>query len=236
MSWGADVRYCDLYWARVDAAADRVAKTFLDASEEARSRQLRRLEDRERFVLAAALLRVVVALRAGLAPEEVRIDRTCARCGGAHGRPRVVGHGLEVSVSHSGALVVIAATSAGRVGVDVERVRPIDHVSLSDEICRPGEARPDLEPASFYKLWTRKESVLKATGAGLRLSMAEVGVTAPGDPPRLLSYAGDTSIECEMADIRPSAGYVGAVTVLGASPVVFRHWRGEQLLLTEGQS
>jgi 4'-phosphopantetheinyl transferase len=232
---GADSRYCDLYWARVDAA-DRVARTFLDASEEARSRQLRRVEDRERFVLAAALLRVVVALSVGIAPEEVSIDRRCARCGNAHGRPRVVGHGLEVSVSHSGALVVIAATSAGRVGVDVERVRPIDHVLLSDEICRPGEAVLDLGPASFYKLWTRKESVLKATGVGFGLSMAEVAVTAPDDPPRLLSYAGDTSIACEMADIRPAAGYVGAVTVLGASPVVFRHWRAERLLQMEGRS
>ena len=235
MLWGADVQYCDLYWARVDAA-NRVARTALDASEEARSRQLRRVEDRERFVLAAALLRVVVALSVGIALEEVSIDRTCARCGRAHGRPRVVGHGLEVSVSHSGALVVIAATSAGRVGVDVERVRPIDHVLLGGEICRPGEAHLDLGPASFYKLWTRKESVLKATGVGLGLSMAEVGVTAPDDAPRLLSYAGDTSIACEMADIRPSAGYVGAVTVLGASPVVFRHWRAERLLRMEGPS
>jgi hypothetical protein len=71
---------------------------------------------------------------------------------------------------------------------------------------------------------------------GLGLSMAEVGVTAPDAAPGLLSYAGDTSIACEMADIRPSAGYVGAVTVLGASPVVFRHWRAERLLRMEGAS
>jgi 4'-phosphopantetheinyl transferase len=229
MSCSADLQFCDLYWARVDAP-DRAARTLLDASEEARAKRFRRPEDRERFVLAAALLRTVVALRVGIAPEEVNIDRTCTRCGGAHGRPTVVGLGLEVSVSHSGALVVIAATGAGRVGVDVERVRPIDHVSLSGEICQPGEAHRDLGPVSFYKLWTRKESVLKATGAGLDLSMAEVVVTAPDRTPRVLSYAGDTSIACEMADIRPSAGYVGAVTVLGASPVVFRHWRAERLL------
>jgi 4'-phosphopantetheinyl transferase len=229
---GADLQYCDLYWARVDAA-DRVARTYLDASEEARARQLPLVEDRERFVLAAALLRVVVALTVGIAPEEVTVDRTCWRCGCAHGRPRVVGHGLEVSVSHSGAIVVIAATRAGRVGVDVERVRPLDHALLSEEICRPGAAHPDLEPVSFYKLWTRKESILKATGVGLGLAMAEVDVTAPEDAPRLLSYAGDTSIACEMADIRPSAGYVGAVTVLCASPVAFRHWRAEWLLRME---
>jgi 4'-phosphopantetheinyl transferase len=235
MPGGADVQHCDLYWARVDAVG-RVATTWLDASEEARSRRLRSVEDRERFVAGAALLRTVVAVSLGIARAQVSIDRTCAHCGGEHGRPMVVGHDLEVSVAHSGALVVIAVTSAGPVGVDVERVRPIDHVLLSQEICRPGEAQLDRGPTSFYTLWTRKESVLKATGAGLRLSMAEVGVTAPDDAPRLLSYAGDASIECEMADIRPAAGYVGAVTVLGASPVVFRHWRAEGVLRMEGQS
>ena len=65
------------------------------------------------------------------------------------------------------------------------------------------------------------------------MAMAEVDVTAPEDAPRLLSYAGDTSIACEMADIRPAAGYVGAVTVLCASPVAFRHWRAEWLLRME---
>jgi 4'-phosphopantetheinyl transferase len=220
--------HCDLYWARV-GVADRVARTDLDGAEEARSRQLRRGGDRSRFLLGAALLRAVVALRVGIAPEQVSIDRTCARCGRAHGRPRVVGHDLEVSVSHSGELVVIAATSAGRVGVDVERVRVVDHALLAEEICRPDEARPDLGP-SFFSLWTRKESVLKATGLGLERSMAEVAVTAPDAPPRLLSYAGEESIASEMADLRPSPGYIGAVTVLGASPVVFRHWRAERLL------
>jgi len=148
----------------------------------------------------------------------------------------VVAHGLEVSVSHSGALVVIAATSAGRVGVDVERLRPIDHVLLREAICGPAEASSQLGPASFFTLWTRKESVLKATGVGLALPMAEVGVTAPDQAPRLLSYAGEESITSEMADVRPSAGYVGAVTVLGASPVVFRHWRADRLLAAEAPS
>jgi phosphopantetheinyl transferase len=53
--------------------ADRVARTWLDASEEARPRRLRHVEDRERFVLAAALLRVVVAPRVAIAPEELRM-------------------------------------------------------------------------------------------------------------------------------------------------------------------
>jgi 4'-phosphopantetheinyl transferase len=230
MPCGADVQFCDLYWAHVDTA-DRFARAFPDASDEARSRQLRRVEDRQRCVLAAAVLRLVVVLSVGIAPEEVSIDRTCPRCGAAHGRPTVVGHDLEVSVAHSGALVVIAATSAGRVGVDVEQVRPIDHLSLSDE---PGEAPLDRGLASFYTLWTRKESVLKATGVGLDLPMTELRVTAPDDAPRLLSYAGDMSMACAMADLRPCARYVGALSVLGASPVVLRHRRAQRLLSMAG--
>ena len=75
MLCGADVQYCDSYWARV-RAADRGARAFRDASEEARPGRLRRVEDRERFVPAAAVRRRVVAPGVAIAPEELRMARS----------------------------------------------------------------------------------------------------------------------------------------------------------------
>jgi 4'-phosphopantetheinyl transferase len=145
-------------------------------------------------VVGAAPPRAVVALRAGIAPERVATDRRCARCGRAHRRPRVVGRDVEVSVSLSGPLVVIAATSGGRVAVDVERVGALDRTTLSGDICRPAEARPDLGPVSRFAPWTRKVSVLEAAGVGLDLPMVDVGVTATDEAPRPRSSAGDDMV------------------------------------------
>jgi phosphopantetheinyl transferase len=39
-----------------------------------------------------------------------------------HGRPRLPGTGLHASISHSGATVAVAVSSAGAVGVDVQQV------------------------------------------------------------------------------------------------------------------
>ncbi|GGR87228.1 hypothetical protein GCM10010169_34330 [Micromonospora fulviviridis] len=87
--------------------------------------------DRARFLLGAALLRTVAGAMLDLPAEAVAVDRTCSQCGRWHGRPRLPGTALEMSVSHSGAIVTVAVLpGGGRVGVDVERTgdRPVREV------------------------------------------------------------------------------------------------------------
>ena len=67
---------------------------LLNDVERARRDQYLRADDRTRFTLAAALLRLVAAEEAGLHPTDVLIDRTCERCGRPHGKPRLPGTGL----------------------------------------------------------------------------------------------------------------------------------------------
>jgi 4'-phosphopantetheinyl transferase len=218
-----------VYWARTSWL--RTAHVdLLTKAEAARCERYLRAEDRSRFTVAAALLRIVVGLHTGLAPDRVIIDRTCPRCLQPHGRPRVVGHALEVSVSHSGAFAAVAATDAGRVGVDVEHVRPLDYAALLEQTCAPEERDGVTDSATFFGLWTRKESVLKATGAGLELPMSEIRVTPATQAPRLVSYAGDRSVDARMAVLSPVPDYAGAVTVLTSAPVDFNAHHAADLL------
>jgi 4'-phosphopantetheinyl transferase len=224
---------CDIYWAGLgDLAPHHLA--LLDAVETGRRDAYLRAEDRARFALGGVLLRLVVASRLGVAPEAVRVDRTCPGCGEPHGRPRIPGAELHVSVTHSGDFAVIAATAAGPVGVDLEAVRTFEHQPLLDDVLAPSEHDGDTSLEAFFCYWTRKESVLKATGAGLAIPMHTLEVTPPAQPPRLLRYP--RTLEARMTDLAPAPGYAGAATVLTHGQIAFRPRDGSALLQACGDS
>jgi 4'-phosphopantetheinyl transferase len=135
---------------------------------------------------------------------------------------------LAFSASHSDGLAAVAVTRGRAIGVDVERLRPIDdnlgiarsffctseYVSLA---ALPEHERND----AFLALWTRKESVVKATGLGLAMPLdgfdvqaASQGMGRPQGPDGPLPYV--------FADVKLPAGFAGSVTTGGAlvHPVV----------------
>ncbi len=86
------------------------------------------------------------------------------------GRPQP----LHVSVSHGGGLAAVAVCDRGPIGIDVERVEPrrdllaiAERFFSPEESARLGLCAPDEQRTLFHEWWTRKEAVLKATGAGL---------------------------------------------------------------------
>ena len=105
-----------------------------------------------------------------------------------YGKPYLTGtEQLFFNLSHSGSYAA-AVFSDEPVGIDVERVRPADMAlakrffaaeeyaalrAVSDE--RDMGGRLDRE---FIRLWTRKESYIKAVGEGIRLPLADFSVLA----------------------------------------------------------
>ena len=189
---------------------------LLDPHERGRLAKLRLPADRARFVTAAALLRLVVAAELKADPADVRVDRSCDRCGGPHGKPRIPTSGLHVSVSHSGDLAAVALTRAGPVGIDVEAKSPRDVDALTATVLSPSEVLT--HPDDFYVYWCRKEAVVKATGAGLRVPPVDVVVSDAREPARLMTYQG-RSIDCALRDLDVRPGYAGAIAVLAAGSV-----------------
>jgi 4'-phosphopantetheinyl transferase len=190
---------------------------MLDQFERSRADAYARSEDRSRFVTGAALLKLAVAEATGRARDDVVVDRTCDECGEPHGRPRISGSGLQVSVAHSGSVATVAITRAGPVGIDVERHAAGWTPELSRRVLAPSE-RIDSE-AEFLTYWCRKESVVKATGEGLRVPLPEVIVTPPDRPPALLSYRGN-AVPATMCDLEVGyPGYTAALTVLTSERV-----------------
>ena len=118
-----------VYTARL-TAADIGLRQVLDGRERRRVESTVGEANRARILIGAALLRTVAGSLLGVPAAAVTVDRTCSDCGRWHGRPTLPGTELDVSVSHSGGVVVVAVLAGGRVGVDVERVdgRPVSEV------------------------------------------------------------------------------------------------------------
>ena len=213
---------CEVWLAAVDRLRPAHV-ALLEPAEMARVERVRRPDDRIRSFLGAALLRLVAGHHLGCAPESVVVDRTCRTCGDKHGKPSV-GRGLHVSVSHSGDIVLVAATRVAEVGVDVERpatprLAGADQARLIGSVCTPDEQAGITTARDLLVCWTRKESIVKATGEGLSVSLTDLSLTLPDAPPELLSWAGRDRPACALADLALPAGYVGALAVLAPGPV-----------------
>ena len=84
---------------------------------------------------------------------------------------------IDFNISHSGEYVVCAINNEGRVGIDIERMRPLDfsefrNYMTSEEWNMMHESPDQLE--YFYELWTVKESVIKGEGKGLSIPLLDI--------------------------------------------------------------
>lgn len=230
---------CTVYWARPDAAHPRLAD-LLDEHERDQLDRFRRPADRARYLAAHALARIVLATSVGTPAERLRFDRRCPHCERPHGKPELrPDGGPRFSLSHAGDRVALAVVPARQVGVDVERWRPAptgDPDELAAEVLDETERAvydrlPEPRHRNLLTCWTRKEALLKATGDGLRVSPAQLRVTAPDRPPALEAWAGPGHPgPLRMADLTPGGGYVAAVAVLGDAPIEVTELCGEPLL------
>lgn len=83
---------------------------------------------------------------------------------------------FDFNITHSRNLVACVFSFEGRVGLDIEFVKPRLPRNLSilnpkeQEIIRCSEDKA----STFYKFWTRREAVSKADGRGFKLSGKEI--------------------------------------------------------------
>lgn len=239
MTDATDPLRCEVWWATTTERPGLDA--LLDEVERRRAGQLAHRTVRTRFVTARALLRLRLAAWTGTAPTALRVDTTCLRCGGDHGKPRLVGPGAEVqfSIAHAGGRVAVAVAHDVPVGVDVESVAVRETHALSDlgtGILAPAELvdyralAPEARPHALAVWWSRKEAVLKATGAGLTLPMRSVVVTAPTRPAALRSPRAGRTAMLALRDLTPREGLVGCVAAVGVTWLDVTERDGDELL------
>ncbi len=206
--------------------AIRALATALPATDRERAARFSRNDARARYLAGRYALRAALGELLGVPPAGLRFVRRCHRCGETgHGKPALRwprDERVDFNLAHSGALVAVAAVRGGRVGIDVERLRPgLDVLGVArlafsaDEIAElEALPNPDERRAAFFRCWTRKEAYLKARADGLPGSLRAWSVPCsratvvvpdvPGDP-----LPGGQN--WQIGSLPLGAGYAGAV-------------------------
>ena len=141
-------------------------KRLLHPDEIRRADRYHRVEDRQRFLYARSVLRIISGNYTNQPPEQIQFTL------GANKKPELSGNtGWHINVSHSGDWILLVIGRV-RVGVDVEKINssfPFQDLltsSFSEDERKYIVAGADAQQR-FYELWTRKEALLKATGRGM---------------------------------------------------------------------
>ena len=163
-----------------DNPADHYARwlALLDETERSAHDRHAKPQDRLLFAAAHALTRHALSQRFDGDPRHWRFVE------GQHGKPRVVNPPQAVdprfNLSHSAGLVAVAIADGLELGLDVEALDPNSaDLDTAHAFAHPVELRR-LDPqandfvANFYRLWTRKEALAKATGLGLSLEVRQL--------------------------------------------------------------
>jgi 4'-phosphopantetheinyl transferase len=155
-----------------------------------------------------------------MAPETIRYEI------GLYGKPRVANAPADIrfSLAHSGDRALIAVAFGREVGVDIEEHQPVDAMGLAKTVFSPAErgALGALDAAwrveAFYRLWTRKESFVKARGDGLSCPLDAFDVSLDEDGPQLLIACRGAAADHRtwtLVNIRDAPRYSAALTVEG---------------------
>jgi 4'-phosphopantetheinyl transferase len=155
----------------------------LDAGERDKARRFRRVDDCVAFLASHAALRVILATYTGTPAHEIAFDVADGQ------RPELAGAGvLRFNLTHTSGLFAVSITRRVACGVDAERLssRALDDALLgavlsASELAHISRLATHEADAAFHRAWTRKESVLKALGLGLKVDPRCVSVETADD-------------------------------------------------------
>jgi len=153
---------------RLAAEPARRSATLSDA-ERARAARLADPLAAARYTSARVLLRELLGGYLEMEPQLVQIRY------GPHGKPCLDDSSrLHFNVSHVEGEALLAFTTAGPLGIDIERIRPLTHAHrLARRAFHPDDlqswlALPEEERLSgFFERWTRMEALSKLLGHGV---------------------------------------------------------------------
>jgi 4'-phosphopantetheinyl transferase len=187
----------------------------LDDRERERVSRFRWEQDAISFTCTRALLRLMVADLLGIRGRDVPFNL------GPYGKPHLaLETDLEFNVSHSGGLALLAFARGRRIGVDVERQRPVpgwDVGGFCSDVENEAIRRhpPEGQLQAFFRCWTRKEAYLKARGEGLGFGLERVSVSVEANTPALLAVDGEPNAQARwiLKDLEVGLHHKAAVAV-----------------------
>jgi 4'-phosphopantetheinyl transferase len=196
----------------------QVLSELLSGDEKDRAARFVFPQHRDRFIVGRARLRSLLGRYLGKNPASL-----CFRYGVA-GKPELAKPELHFNMSHSDGIALVALGGPGRLGIDVERIRPRTNPALFRNVFAPAEhaaldALPvELRERAFFACWTRKEAYIKGRGDGLSFGLDRFEVSvSPHSPAKLLRVQDDPEevSRWELHSLPIAPDYAAALAVEG---------------------
>lgn len=133
---------------------------------------------KERFIIARGLLRKTLGLYLNQQGEAITFSY------GAHGKPFLHGTPLKFNLSHSDDMVVLALTIEKEIGIDIEKIDSHFKNDVAKRLFSPEEYQQLLDLSereripAFYRIWARKEAIIKVLGLGLYAPLKDFTVSS----------------------------------------------------------
>jgi len=208
-----------------------VLAQFLSPDEQLRASRFHFQRDRDRFIAARGILRVILGRYVAAPPDQLTISY------GPRGKPFLAGReggSLRFNLSHSHGLALYALVLDRNVGIDVEALRTLrDAEQIAERFFSPLERAEfrslpqDQKQHGFFFCWTQKEAFIKAVGDGLSLALDRFDVSiSPHEAARLLRIDGDPERASHwvMQSLNPAPGFLGALACDGSHQLVLWEW------------
>jgi 4'-phosphopantetheinyl transferase len=199
-----------------DPRDDRALDALLDPSERACAARFSFPHLQRRYRVGRATLRCALGAWTGRPPASLVFDY------GPEGKPVLPG-GPAFNVSHSEGQWLLGVTPHGRLGIDVELLRPVidlaalaRHSFAADECAAVLAVPPAGRDRAFLEIWTRKEALVKALGGGLSIPLKAFSVALAETPGSLLERLALEGEEVGDWCVRPVSGLSGDPAVVAA--------------------
>jgi 4'-phosphopantetheinyl transferase len=153
----------------------------LSGAERDRAQRFKFDRDRDRFITVHGILRLILSAYSARPAADLEFPT------GPNGKPALTTseRPIEFNMSHSGPHALIGITTGGACGVDIEVIRPgISTTEIAERFFAPAEIHwlrslpPEETVKGFFRLWTVKEAVIKATGLGLSTPLTDFDTAA----------------------------------------------------------
>lgn len=220
----------ELRWLVVDEIGDSdwvTLSAVLDPAEQERAGRLRFRHDREAYIAAHALVRIMLARHLGRPATTLRFRVE------PFGRPEVHDESgvppIRFNLSHTPGLVAAAIVQRHDVGVDVEVLdgRRLD-LDLAVRTFATAEADhlrrvpPTALPEAAFAFWTLKEAYIKATGLGLNCPLDSFVVTLDPISIRFVPPGADDPAQWLFRRWRPTPSHALALALRHERPEAVR--------------
>ena len=152
------------YLARTSLVHEDILK-YLSEEEIAKANRYKIEDDKIRSLLSSYLLKYVL--------KDNNVDNYNIIVN-EFGKPYLEGNKFYFNISHSHDFVVCAISNK-EVGIDIEKVRPVNELVLNK--CFTNEEKDFVKnEQDFIKVWTLKESYIKHIGTGLKTKLNSFSV------------------------------------------------------------